>query len=82
MFAANVQDKASGVKQEILKDVADLLFNSHSCGGVSDGPPPLFADASLFWMDSGQAFTIACPQHCGGTASASACTTRPQEGQW
>ena len=42
-LAANVQDEASGLKQEILKDVGDLLVNPHARGGktIHVTPKPL-----------------------------------------
>ena len=35
-FAANMEDKASGVKKEILKDIGDLLVDPHPGARKSD----------------------------------------------
>lgn len=50
-----------------------------SGGAVSPWLPSLSPGTSPSRIVSSQDLAIVCPQHWGGAASVSACTTRPQE---
>lgn len=70
-------------KSSLATDAYRVFLRPWTIGGAdSDSRPDFSAATSPSRIVSAHALAIVCPQHWGGSASSTACSTRPQEMQW